>query len=61
MRAALRAVAEARLAAALAGVPLDEPGRRFVAWVERGDADALDGLASLIEATRAAHQPRGAR
>ncbi len=56
-----RATAEARLRAALAGVELDEHGRRFVAWVERSDADAIEGLAAVVEQARAAHQPPGTR
>jgi hypothetical protein len=34
---------------------------RFVAWIESFDADALDGLAAVVEIARAAHQPRVAR
>lgn len=46
------AAAERRLRAALAGVELDARGRRFVQWVERFDADAIKGLAAVVEAVR---------
>lgn len=49
-----RAAAEARLRAALTAVELDERAQRFVAWVERFDLDAVEGLAAVVEAARGA-------
>lgn len=47
-----RRAAEERLAAALDGVQLDERAERFVAWVRRGDLDAIEGLALVVEQAR---------
>lgn len=53
-----RAEAERQLDRMLADLDLDERGERFVAWVRRGDADALTGLAEVIAAAREAGPAR---